>query len=68
MIMVVGKGVHYFLGSPSARLEGEIALDVLFQRFPDDIALIEPNPVDLLGCTIFFPLHSSDSFTTPHTH
>ena len=47
MIMVVGKGVHYFLGSPSARLEGEIALDVLFQRFPDDIALIEPNPVDL---------------------
>jgi cytochrome P450 len=30
MIMTVGKGVHYCLGSPLARLESEIALDVLF--------------------------------------
>ena len=46
MIMTVGKGVHYCLGSPFARLESEIALDGLFQRFPDlarDIALIEPD-------------------------
>ncbi len=52
MIMTVGKGVHYCLGSPFARLESEIALDGLFQRFPDlarDIALIEPNPGDWGG-------------------
>lgn len=30
-----GKGVHYCLGAPLARLEGEIALRVLFQRIPD---------------------------------
>jgi cytochrome P450 len=39
-----GKGVHYCLGAPLARLEGEIALRTLFDRFPDlalDIALDE---------------------------
>lgn len=39
-----GKGVHYCLGAPLARLEGEIALRVLFERFPDltlDIPLEE---------------------------
>ncbi len=30
-----GKGVHYCLGAPLARLEGEIALHVLFERIPD---------------------------------
>lgn len=30
-----GKGVHYCLGAPLARLEGEIALRVLFERIPD---------------------------------
>ena len=30
-----GKGAHYCLGAPLARLEGEIALRVLFERFPD---------------------------------
>lgn len=37
-----GKGAHYCLGAPLARLEGEIALRVLFERIPDltlDIAL-----------------------------
>lgn len=34
MIMTVGKGVHYCLGSPFARLDGEIAFDGLFQRTP----------------------------------
>jgi cytochrome P450 len=39
-----GKGAHYCLGAPLARLEGEIALRVLFERFPDltlDIAAEE---------------------------
>jgi cytochrome P450 len=30
-----GKGVHYCLGAPLARLEGEIALRLLFERIPD---------------------------------
>jgi cytochrome P450 len=37
-----GKGAHYCLGAPLARLEGEIALRVLFERIPDltlDIAI-----------------------------
>jgi cytochrome P450 len=37
-----GKGAHYCLGAPLARLEGEIALRKLFDRIPDlalDIAI-----------------------------
>ncbi|UYO37165.1 cytochrome P450 [Bacillus zhangzhouensis] len=30
-----GKGVHYCLGAPLARLEGEIAITTLFQRMPN---------------------------------
>ncbi|MEV6416676.1 cytochrome P450 [Kribbella sp. NPDC051718] len=37
-----GHGIHHCLGAPLARLEGRIALGLLFDRFPD-LQLAEPD-------------------------
>lgn len=37
-----GHGIHHCLGAPLARLEGRIALGLLFERFPD-LQLAEPD-------------------------
>ncbi|MET0234798.1 MAG: cytochrome P450 [Kibdelosporangium sp.] len=41
-----GHGVHYCLGAPLARLEAEIALPALFNRFPDIKLAVAPDDLE----------------------
>jgi 2-hydroxy-5-methyl-1-naphthoate 7-hydroxylase len=43
-----GLGAHYCLGAPLARVEAEVALTALFERFPD-IALADADPPRVLS-------------------
>ncbi len=38
-----GQGVHYCVGAPLARLEGQIAINTLLQRFPDLRLAVPPQ-------------------------
>jgi cytochrome P450 len=40
--LAFGHGVHYCMGAPLARLEAEIALPALFERFPDMTLAVDP--------------------------
>ena len=46
----LGRGIHFCLGAPLARLEGRVALDILLDRFPnlrvdpDEPPLFIPSP------------------------
>ncbi len=40
--VALGQGVHFCLGAPLARLEGQIALTTLFRRFPNLRLATEP--------------------------
>jgi len=48
-----GKGVHYCLGAPLARLEGEIALNVLLDRMPDMTLDISPAELEWRDVPLF---------------
>jgi cytochrome P450 len=43
-----GLGPHYCVGAPLARVEGEVALSALFERFPD-LELADPRPPRILS-------------------
>ncbi|MFN2237160.1 MAG: cytochrome P450 family protein, partial [Anaerolineales bacterium] len=51
--LAFGKGAHYCLGSPLARLEAEIALNTLFQRFPDLALNIAPEDLAYRDVPLF---------------
>lgn len=38
-----GQGIHYCLGAPLARLEGQIAIGSLIQRFPNLRLTVPPE-------------------------
>ena len=59
--LAFGRGSHYCLGAPLARLEGEIALRTLFERFPDLRLAVEPvsleyRPVPLFRSLVSLPV------------
>lgn len=41
--LAFGKGIHYCLGAPLARLEGQIAFSILFRRLPNLHLAIHPQ-------------------------
>lgn len=56
-----GKGIHYCLGAPLARLEGEIAINALLHRLPEirlntDAALLEWRPGMIIRGLKAFPV------------
>lgn len=51
--LAFGKGAHYCLGAPLARLEAEIALNALFKRFPDLALDIDPEELTWRDVPLF---------------
>ncbi len=50
--LAFGHGIHFCLGAALARLEGETALRVLFDRFPDIELSVEPGELRPLASLI----------------
>jgi cytochrome P450 len=51
--LAFGKGAHYCLGAPLARLKAEISLSALFQRFPDLRLDITPSELEWRDVPLF---------------
>ena len=47
--LALGHGIHYCLGAPLARLEGQMALSALFGRLPDLQLAADPDDLRWRG-------------------
>jgi cytochrome P450 len=60
-----GHGIHYCLGAPLARLEGQIALATLFSRLPDLRLAVDPGDLRWRGGLIMRGLRTLPVEFTP---
>lgn len=51
--LAFGKGTHYCLGAPLARLEGEIALNTLLRRLPNLQLAVSPDDLTYRAVPLF---------------
>lgn len=51
--LAFGHGIHYCLGAPLARVEGKIALQTLFGRFPDLRLAVEASDLEWRSGVLF---------------
>ena len=56
--LAFGLGVHYCLGAPLSRLEGQIAINTLVKRFPNLHLNIEPDQIRWRGSFVLRGLES----------
>jgi cytochrome P450 len=68
--LAFGRGIHYCLGSPLARLEGEIAINTMLQRLPNLRLAVEPSQLEWRLVPLFHGLTSLpvawDVYTRPN--
>lgn len=50
--LAFGRGIHFCVGAPLARLEGKLALDIMLDRFPDMATNPEDPPEFLAAPTL----------------
>jgi cytochrome P450 len=50
--LAFGHGIHFCLGAPLARLEGEVAVNSLLKRFPDLALAAEPDELTWRSSTL----------------
>ncbi|WZY00617.1 cytochrome P450 [Bacillus sp. FSL W7-1360] len=55
--LAFGSGIHYCLGAPLARLEGEIALTMLLERFPNMQLAVDPAALSWRKSLVIRGLH-----------